>query len=411
MLALIITDSTGETHIHPISAEEGRRYTLGRDPECDIPLTEEVHLSRTHCIFTVYGGQLYLQDNNSSNGIFVGSRNVTEEYMATEREYTMGKCTVVLIRTQVAEDTDTLTEEEPFTFADDEEELAPLPPMTPEEAEVTAEEELPTFADTAAEADSAPEPPAEAPLTLTEAAQEADTPTPPQAAVVATSSTVSPPKLRCRKVEPRKLPGIHKIEREKPNFKRRSFRTAAGTTGGAPVATAPKQLRTPPARQEPHVQYAPGVSGEALSLPAEFGLSLRLLNTTATLPPGTPLKFGVTAEQACYLHLLHYDCQGTPTLLVPGVAGDDTRAFPGCEMQFPRACNNEYELIVEPPLGQEIIIAIACSEPTDFAAHWQKKAQTSPSPGKTEKAVIRQLARQDARWASAMLVLNTAGGN
>lgn len=410
MLALIITDSTGETHIHPISAEEGRRYTLGRAPECDIPLTEEVHLSRTHCIFTVYGGQLYLQDNNSSNGIFVGSRNVTEEYMATEREYTMGKCTVVLIRTQVAEDMETATDES-FSFADDEEELAPLPLMTPEEAEEPAEEELPTLADTAAEPDSAPEPPAEPSLTLTEATQEADTPKPLPAAVVATSSTVPPPKLHCRKAEPRKLPGIHKIEREKPNFKRRSFRTAAGTTGGTPVATTPKQLRTPSARQEPHVQYTPGVSGEALALPTEFALSLRLLNTTATLPPGTPLKFGVIAELDCYLYLLHYDCQGSPTLLVPGVAGDDTRVFPGCEMQFPRACNNEYELIVEPPLGQEIIIAIACTEPTDFAAHWQKKAQISASPGKTEKAVIRQLARRDARWASAMLILNTAGEN
>lgn len=463
MLALIITDSTGETHIHPIAAEEGRCYTLGRSPECDIALTEEIHLSRTHCLFTVYGTQLYLQDNNSSNGVFAGSRKITAEYMATEREYTMGKCSVVLIRTQQADDSDSAPSEA-FAFEDEDTspssytatDEAPAPeaqetaeeiPETHAEYEefptyakpllvgerlpsfeyTTTEEELPAFSDEtsaeenptyaeqpaaepppAVEIPSPEEPPAPSESPAVPESETAEQRTSPPAAEVSSCTPAEAPRLRCRKVEPRKLPGIHKVEKEKPQFRTRSFRTAAGTAGGAPAAQPVKQLRTPSVRTEPHVHYKPGVSGEALSLPTDFELELRLLNTTADLPIGTPLKFGVNPAEECYIYLLHYDCLGKPCLLVPGVAGEDNRGFAGCEMQFPRACNNEYELIVEPPLGQEMVIAVACTERTDFASVWKKLSKKRTRPGRAEKTAIKQIGAKDARWASAILVLDTS---
>ena len=146
MFALLITDSTGETHIHPISPEEGRSYTLGRSEECDIALPTEIHLSRTHCILTIYGQRVYLQDNNSSNGIFVGSRRITEEYMDTEREYQIANCRMVLIRTQAAH-TMPEAEEDLEREAEDtpplQEELAPAQELLPCPAPVPppAEEE------------------------------------------------------------------------------------------------------------------------------------------------------------------------------------------------------------------------------------------------------------------------------
>lgn len=100
MFALLITDSDGETHIHSLTAGDGHYYTLGRADDCDISLPHEMHISRVHCILYIDGFRVFLQDNQSSNGIHIGSRQVTAEYMVPEREYTLGRCTMVLICTQ-----------------------------------------------------------------------------------------------------------------------------------------------------------------------------------------------------------------------------------------------------------------------------------------------------------------------
>ncbi|MDO5473476.1 MAG: FHA domain-containing protein [Akkermansia sp.] len=129
MFALIITDSSGETHIHSLTEGHGHYYTLGRSEECDISLPHEGHISRVHCLLRIDGHRVYLQDNNSVNGIYVGIRKITGEYMATERDYTIGCCTMVLIRTQ-----DEPHDEQQLPASDDSEE-ADIPYPVPTEVD------------------------------------------------------------------------------------------------------------------------------------------------------------------------------------------------------------------------------------------------------------------------------------
>lgn len=429
MFALLITDSTGETHIHPISPEEGRSYTLGRSEDCDIALPDEMHLSRTHCILTIYGHQIYLQDNNSSNGIFVGSRRVTAEYMPTEREYLLGNCSMVLIRTQSSP-----SQSEAETEAPEEAELPtadspslpgpgidePVPPH-PEALPATP---LPLpVADFDEEKEEESEDAGIIENTASATQEEPDTPPIPAAPVykeeklpslvpeqeIPAPTPAAPRRLRAYKAEPRKLKGVHQPQAKPtpPPTSRKTIRTAAKRPSGKGTATTPRKLHTTAPQDAPRVQHAPGIPGDTLGLPADFGIQLRLLNTTAALPEGTMLKFGITTEKDCYLHLLHYDCNCSPTMLVPGVAGDDNRIFRGTEMQFPRPVNNEYELIVEPPFGRDVVIALACTQNTAFEKAWQKQLRRCDSPIEAIKKAIAACSPDHTKWTSSVLYLNT----
>lgn len=176
----------------------------------------------------------------------------------------------------------------------------------------------------------------------------------------------------------------------------------------------PQPIIPKPAPQAPRrkksTQRLCSTPGAELGLPCDFALQLRLLTPTHPLPVGTNLHFGVKADCACYVCLLQYDCTGTPTLLVPGCAGDDVRLFANTEAQFPRALHNEYNLVVAPPVGHEIVIALACTHNQAFDKIWRRILRTNAdllAPGELEKAFIATCSGSKAQWSSAVLHLQT----
>lgn len=182
-----------------------------------------------------------------------------------------------------------------------------------------------------------------------------------------------------------------------------------------PATKSPRQnrvhLRRRPAPDQLKEQREPGTSGAELGLPVDFGLELRLLNTAAVLHPGSKLRFSLKSERDCYLYLVQYDCENVPTLLVPGVEDEDNRLFAGRELQFPRAAGNEYELIVEPPVGQEIVLALACTTPCRFEQAWYKqlsRLNTPSPPGETESRIVRMFSNRKRHWSSSVLRFCTA---
>lgn len=171
----------------------------------------------------------------------------------------------------------------------------------------------------------------------------------------------------------------------------------------------PKSVAQAPRRKNstPRLCSTPGTE---LGLPCDFALQLRLLTPTHPLPVGTNLHFGVKADCACYVCLLQYDCTGTPTLLVPGCAGDDVRLFANTEAQFPRAYHNEYNLVVEPPVGKEIVLALACTtrQGVNKLLHELRAARPSQlTPGVQEQELISRCSGGQSRWSSAILHLQT----
>lgn len=327
MPSIFLTNSTGKTRVIPLAARVGTTLTLGRSEECDIALPEEAHLSRTHCILTIEkSGKVFIQDNNSVNGIYYNARRITAEHMVPGYEYMLGRCVLMLIPDEL--------------------------PAQPAPEENTDSEFFPSEVEV-----SIPHP----------------------------SSKDAPSKDAHAKQAPAKK--------------------AASGKGGVVL-----KRRSSPKKKGAAVHRRPGASGAVIGLPSNFALSLRLLNTAPVLNTGTELHFALRAEKDCYVYLMQYDCVGAPTLLVPGVAGEDTRLFADTEVQFPRAFNNEYTLIVEPPCGDEIVIALACTENCHFDKIWQKLcAETPPGslPGELELQAIGKYHNPKAQWASCLLKLHT----
>ena len=54
-----------------------KKTVIGRDPGCDITLPLE-HLSRKHVVLEIKGGQLYVEDLDSSNGTFLNGKKVKQ---------------------------------------------------------------------------------------------------------------------------------------------------------------------------------------------------------------------------------------------------------------------------------------------------------------------------------------------
>ena len=57
------------------SLRPGRSYVVGRDPECDIVISD-AYASRQHAVLRLEDGQWVLEDDGSSNGTYVGDRRV-----------------------------------------------------------------------------------------------------------------------------------------------------------------------------------------------------------------------------------------------------------------------------------------------------------------------------------------------
>lgn len=420
MLAIVITDSSGFTHVHPLVAEDGRSYSLGRAENCDFSLPNEQTLSDVHCFLSVVDGTyVYLQDNGSTNGIFVESQPFSADYMAFEREYILGSCKLMLIYT-----------------ADDAAQPAAAPvrkrsKLKPKAVAAPAAEPQPAVAPVAEPQTVAPMPPAEPVRKRAKLKAKSVAPAPvyeepapvyaEPAPVYVESSPVYEEPAPAPTPEP--APASAPVPAPEPVVEPVAEPTPEPTPEPAPqksekTVTAKKsknakvKVRSKAGRSAARAHYEPEAPRVAalVGLPQAFGLKLRLINDKNQLTVGTPLRFGLTAETNCYVYLLQYDSEGQACMLVPGNEEIAHKLFKDVETQFPSIGCKDYELMVEAPTGQETIIALACAEEGNFASVWQglvDAANGSPELGVTELQAIGTCKTSQAAWASYVLNITT----
>ena len=92
MISVTITHTNGETTAYRFALAEGVRYRIGRDTSCEISLPNEEYLSRVHCFILYSNGQLMIQDNQSSNGVFLGDQRITSDFLVMNQPYRIGYC-------------------------------------------------------------------------------------------------------------------------------------------------------------------------------------------------------------------------------------------------------------------------------------------------------------------------------
>lgn len=421
MLSLTIINSDNICSSFPLEPTPGSVYRIGRSTDCEIALPEEIHLSRVHCLLTVGEGCALLTDNNSSNGIFEDDARVQEILMLPGKQYRAGNCKLMLEYTADApaeeyqeptayqEEVSTVYEEEPTAY----EQPAPAyveesPAIQPVEPPAPAE--FPTPQPIELEPEPAVEPTPEPVVEPTPEPEEDPQPAPvPQTEAPIANTPPPPAKPRRKFVAPPPRKAV--VQRPTP----RPFYTAAGKLNTETTVAAPKELKRRRSTNGVKVRRAASTPADSLGLPNDFDLSLRLLNTTETLEEGDLLRFSLIAEESCHVFLIQYDSTGNAVMLVPGVGGADNNLPAIQETQFPpTGADSPYELYVEPPFGTDTIIAVACTQPTDFLDTWKDclaQADALTTPGDVEKKAI-ELCKEDedsanALWSSALLYLKT----
>ena len=430
MRQIRITDPAGRVLDFPFELVEGSAVSIGKSEDCSIHLVGDPFASRVHCYVYCAAGRIYITDNNSTNGLYRNDERVSAELMQEGVSYRAGASYIVLMEAEPAP------------------EPAFVPPPLPE-AELTPE---PAFVPPPLpEAEPAPEPAfVPPPLPEAEPAPEpAFVPPPlPEAEPVPEPAFVPPPLPEAEPAPepafvPPPLPEADSIPSTKPVPSAAPVRKAKPVTNPGPRAlrraldpgsVAPKRVTLPEVKEERRklapppqaekskvsltvyetrkVHMATGAVNTGDSeLPADFELFFRLDSVLISDSGECSLRFGARAEVDCSLFLVQHDVDGHCTLLLPESPETPNRLYAGGDALFPPLsdkCDYEYE--VAPPFGEEVVVAVACTQPVPLpgALAEQIKRGVCP-PVKGELDLIEALRRKnpEARWAVACLRFDT----
>lgn len=382
MFIISVVDSSGFRAIHRVELSEGETLVIGRSPDCEIPVVQEGTLSRRHAIITLENGRLLVKDNNSVNGITLKGQPVLVAPLIYGCTYMLGNCALSLLE----EDPEAVPEPEPAP--------EPEPEYTPE-----------------------PEPAAEP--------EPADRGTGEVAAPVPVAPVVAAAPLAAIR---RRAGAVPSVVQRAQEARDRAIRNCTRKS------VAPRAVRTAapagPRAERPQLKITNGLpdvsllvpenqmplctSGDYLDMPVDFRLLLKACVARYPLQGGDELMFSLRSDTRCYVCLVQYDSQGEHTLIVPGVAGENTIVPPDCDVVFPSAARSEYLLTVDPPYGDEVIVALACTQPCDFLRAYQATAPTlgpCPLPGRLECAIREYLEHErkvhGASWSSSVLQLQS----
>lgn len=197
------------------------------------------------------------------------------------------------------------------------------------------------------------------------------------------------------------------LEQEAPAPKPRSGKTPALATKRVFAGAAPqRQLHT---ADKDRMAYQ-GCPATEFGLPYEFALDLQMHTQDTVLTPGSMLKFKVFSPEECDVYLVQFDSTGNAHLLVPAEATEPTAHAPaGVDVMLP--ANSDDELVVGLPLGQDLVVAVACGAPCNFAQEFNKTLETmgaAPNPG---AALMQTISRCGPnRWAAAYVYITTQEG-
>ncbi|MCI6981988.1 MAG: FHA domain-containing protein [Akkermansia muciniphila] len=450
MKQIRITDPNGRSFDFPFEPTEGLAISIGKSESCAVHLAEDPFASRVHCYVQCANGYIYISDNHSTNGLFRDEVRVSAEHMQEGVLYRAGASYIVLMEAEPAPVEEPefvpppLPEAEPAPVKEPEFVPPPLPEAEPApekeaefvppplpEAEPAPVEEPEFVPPPLPEAEPAPvegpefvlpplpeaEPaPVEEPEFVPPPLPEAE-PAPVEEAEFVPfpeSSEESEPALE-PVLEPEPIPEPPPSEPTPPSAVRpRVFRPEVKVKRrkAAPLRPAEQGKVSLALHETRKVHMDAGVvNTDGGELPADFGLRFRLDSVLVSNDGECCLRFGAHADSDCCLYLVQHDVEGATELLLPEAPDTPNRLYADVEALFPPLsdkCDYEYELA--PPYGEEVVVAVACSQPVPLPgalAEQLKRGDCPPVQG--ELALIETLSRRypGARWAVACLRFDT----
>ena len=132
------------------------------------------------------------------------------------------------------------------------------------------------------------------------------------------------------------------------------------------VAYPQKEKKALLARLEKAAENIRDIQSRVKSLPENFRLEINTTGGRKDFRDGEKVSFTVKSSKPCYLAVFCHQSDGSTVLLYPNSWSGMPFVPAGKTVDIPGSDNPDFEIIVGPPYGTDIIQAIACTEYSSF---------------------------------------------
>lgn len=98
------------------------------------------------------------------------------------------------------------------------------------------------------------------------------------------------------------------------------------------------------------------------SLSNDFNISLKTKSGKTNFREGEKISFVLTSPRDCHVAVFCHQSNGESVLLFPNSWSGNTKVYANRPVYIPGAVKSDFEIIVGPPYGTDIVQVIACSE-------------------------------------------------
>ncbi len=147
----------------------------------------------------------------------------------------------------------------------------------------------------------------------------------------------------------------------------------------------------------------------------QFDVSLSTLQSKTNYCEDETINFKISSSKNCKIALLCHQADGSTILLYPNKLSANTSLIEKQIMNIPNNENSDFDIVVSPPFGSDVIQVIACNEQSKFHSKLENIASNMPY-GQTYTTINRDKFMQDLlseislhsmKWAQRYIVIST----
>ncbi len=161
----------------------------------------------------------------------------------------------------------------------------------------------------------------------------------------------------------------------------------------------------------------------AKSLPHDFKVSLTSEDSRTHYRKGETVSYRVEAEKACYIAVFCHQSDGSTVLLFPNSWNKESYIRAKKKIDIPGKVNKNYELVVGPPYGSDVVQVIACTRASDLHRKMDKlvKSQSDMNYRSISRGIYLKAVESSAdastsgnstgaklEWSESHLVISTS---
>ncbi len=149
----------------------------------------------------------------------------------------------------------------------------------------------------------------------------------------------------------------------------------------------------------------------------QFELSLATLQSKNNYCEGETVNFQINSSQDCKIALLCHQADGSTILLYPNKLTAQTSLSKDKTVCIPKKGTNDFEIVVSPPFGSDVVQIIACDGKSNFHSKLENivlnmpygQTYTTINRDKFVADLLSEISLHSMKWSQRYIVISTHG--